>query len=156
MTTNAKTRRLVDRILFLGPASAMLLLFFLIPVIVDVVIAFTDMGRDLRVTRFTTENVVRMLTGDRRLVSVMGTTLVYVSHDLHTVEATCTRGLWLDDGVVKADGPVGLVLDGYRTFFDQVDDYRHPESSLVRLLKVEAQGGNGDGSTRMRSSKSGW
>ena len=78
MTTNAKTRRLVDRILFLGPASAMLLLFFLIPVIVDVVIAFTDMGRDLRVTRFTTENVVRMLTGDRRLVSVMGTTLVYV------------------------------------------------------------------------------
>ena len=71
-------RRLVDRLLFLGPASAMLVLFFLIPVIVDVVIAFTDMGRDLQVTRFTTENVVRMLTGDRRLVSVMGTTLVYV------------------------------------------------------------------------------
>ena len=78
MTTTAKTRRRVDRLLFLGPASAMLVLFFLIPVVVDVAIAFTDMGRDLQVTRFTTENVVRMLTGDRRLVSVMGTTLIYV------------------------------------------------------------------------------
>ena len=78
MTTTAKTRRRVDRLLFLGPASVMLVLFFLIPVVVDVAIAFTDMGRNLQVTRFTTENVVRMLTGDRRLVSVMGTTLIYV------------------------------------------------------------------------------
>lgn len=78
MTTTARTRRHIDRLLFLGPASAMLLLFFLIPVVVDIVIAFTDMGRDLQVTRFTTENVVRMLTGDRRLISVMGTTLIYV------------------------------------------------------------------------------
>lgn len=78
MMTTARTRRRIDRLLFLGPASAMLLLFFLIPVVVDIVIAFTDMGRDLQVTRFTTENVVRMLTGDRRLVSVMGTTLIYV------------------------------------------------------------------------------
>jgi inositol-phosphate transport system permease protein len=36
------------------------------------------MGRNLQVTGFTTENVERMVAGDRRLTSVMATTLVYV------------------------------------------------------------------------------
>ena len=78
MANKVKIRRLTDRLLFLGPASVMLLLFFLLPAIVDVGIAFTDMGRNLQVSRFTAENVVRMVSGDRRLVSVLGTTLVYV------------------------------------------------------------------------------
>ena len=56
----------------------MLLLFFLLPAIVDVAIAFTDMDRSLRVTRFTTENVARLFIGDRRLLGVMSTTLIYV------------------------------------------------------------------------------
>lgn len=68
----------IDRLLFLGPATLLLLLCFVAPVLVDVGLAFTDMGRNLQVTKFTTENVQRMLTGDRRLISVMGTTLVYV------------------------------------------------------------------------------
>jgi inositol-phosphate transport system permease protein len=71
-------RRGVDRLLFLGPATLLLALLFVAPVLVDVGLAFTDMGRNLRVTGFTTENVERMLTGDRRLASVMTTTLVYV------------------------------------------------------------------------------
>ena len=74
----SKHRTTVDRLLFLGPATVLLLLFFAAPVLVDLGLAFTDMGRNLRVTAFTTENVERMLTGDRRLVSVLGTTLVYV------------------------------------------------------------------------------
>lgn len=53
-------------------------MFFLAPVIVDLGLALTDMGRNLQVTRFTTDNVERMLTGDRRLSSVIATTLVYV------------------------------------------------------------------------------
>lgn len=76
-STEAQRRRL-DRLIFLGPATVLLFLFFLAPVIVDIGLAFTDMGRNLKVTKFTTENVERMLTGDRRLVSVMGTTLMYV------------------------------------------------------------------------------
>src|SRR5688500_20159506 len=71
-------RRGLDRLLFLGPATLLLILFFIAPVIVDVVIAFSDMGRNLRVTQFTTENVERMLTGDRRLAGVMTTTFIYV------------------------------------------------------------------------------
>lgn len=72
------TRRRLDRALFLGPATVLLALFFLAPVIVDLGLAFTDMGRNLRVTHFTTDNVERMLTGDRRLPSVIATTFIYV------------------------------------------------------------------------------
>ncbi len=44
-----------------------------------------------------------------------GTTLVFVSHDLAAVEATCDRGVWLDEGVVAADAPVREALGAYRT-----------------------------------------
>jgi inositol-phosphate transport system permease protein len=74
----ARGRRNLDRLLFLGPATLLLVLFFVAPVIVDVGLAFTDMGRNLQVTGFTTENVQRMVSGDRRLTSVMATTLIYV------------------------------------------------------------------------------
>jgi inositol-phosphate transport system permease protein len=47
-------------------------------VLVDIGIAFSDMGRNLRVTEFTTENIQRMLSGDRRLIGVLTTTVTYV------------------------------------------------------------------------------
>jgi inositol-phosphate transport system permease protein len=71
-------RRRIDRIIFLGPATILLGLFFIAPVFVDIGIAFSNMGRNLRVTEFTTENVQRMLTGDRRLIGVLTTTVIYV------------------------------------------------------------------------------
>jgi inositol-phosphate transport system permease protein len=74
----SRSRSTINRLLFLGPATLLLALFFVVPVIVDIGIAFTDMGRDLKVTGFTTENVQRMLGGDSRLSSVMLTTLTYV------------------------------------------------------------------------------
>jgi ABC-type polysaccharide/polyol phosphate transport system ATPase subunit len=48
-----------------------------------------------------------------------GTTLVYVSHDLQTVEAACPRAIWLHNGVVMDDAPVGEVLAGYRGAVEQ-------------------------------------
>ena len=75
---NAASRARLDRLIFLGPATVLLLLFYVFPVIVDVAIAFTDMGRNLEVTRFTTENVARMFGGDRRLAQVLTNTLIYV------------------------------------------------------------------------------
>jgi ABC-2 type transport system ATP-binding protein len=80
-----------------------------------------------------------------RYVLNQGTTLVYVSHDLPTVEATCSRGIWLTEGVVTAQGSIGEVLDGYRRSFDAADEYPHPESSVVRLMKTEVVGGTGNG-----------
>ena len=43
----------------------------------------------------------------RRIGEVVrdGTTLLYVSHDLASVEATCDRAVWLADAVVRAAGP---------------------------------------------------
>ncbi len=49
-----------------------------------------------------------------RHVLSQGTTLVFVSHDLATVEATCTRCVWLTDGRILADGPAREVLSAYR------------------------------------------
>jgi inositol-phosphate transport system permease protein len=76
--THGARRRSVDRLLFLGPATFLLFVFFIAPVLVDLGIAFSDMGRNLRVSEVTTENVQRMLSGDRRLGSVLTTTFIYV------------------------------------------------------------------------------
>ncbi|WP_299621871.1 carbohydrate ABC transporter permease [Pelagibius sp.] len=64
--------------LFLGPALVLLALFFVFPVIVDIAIAFTDMGQTLQVKEFTTKNFERMLGGDRRLSMALGLTFIYV------------------------------------------------------------------------------
>jgi ABC-type polysaccharide/polyol phosphate transport system ATPase subunit len=47
-----------------------------------------------------------------------GTTLVLVSHDLTAIEGVCTRGMWLDQGVVAGDGPLAEVLTGYRRWYE--------------------------------------
>lgn len=72
------TRQAVNFAVFLGPAILLLLVFFLAPVIVDIVVAFTDMGRTLRITEFTTANFERMATRDPRLVHTLGVTFIYV------------------------------------------------------------------------------
>ncbi|MDX6749389.1 sugar ABC transporter permease [Geminicoccaceae bacterium 1502E] len=77
-SSSQRRRQQANLVLFLGPALVLLALFFVAPVIVDIAIAFTDMGRNLKPTGFTTENVERMLTGDRRLGGVLATTAIYV------------------------------------------------------------------------------
>jgi len=49
-------RQRINTLIFLGPVCALLLLFFIAPVIINIGIAFTDMGRNLQVTELTTEN----------------------------------------------------------------------------------------------------
>lgn len=78
MRSGSNSRQWVDRALFLGPATLLLFMFFVLPVIVDIGIAFTDMSRNLRVSGFTTEHFVRMFGGDSRLAGVMLVTLMYV------------------------------------------------------------------------------
>jgi ABC-2 type transport system ATP-binding protein len=54
--------------------------------------------------------------GHERLAELKatGTTIVYVSHDLPSVERTCDRTVWLDGGLLRDDGPTSQVLAGYR------------------------------------------
>nr|WP_235963163.1 ABC transporter ATP-binding protein [Tautonia rosea] len=39
--------------------------------------------------------------------------VVVVSHDMDALSKICTRGIWLDHGVLKADGPIDEVIDSY-------------------------------------------
>ncbi len=73
-----RTRQIVNFLIFLGPACLLLFLFFILPVIVDIGVAFTDMGRTLSASEFTLENFERMFTRDRRLVSTLGLTMIYL------------------------------------------------------------------------------
>ncbi|MEM7020989.1 MAG: sugar ABC transporter permease [Pseudomonadota bacterium] len=73
-----RTRQATNFVVFLGPAIVLLFLFFIAPVIVDVMVAFSDMGRTLKITEFTTANFERMVTRDRRLSSTLALTLIYV------------------------------------------------------------------------------
>src|ERR1700734_2013879 len=48
-----------------------------------------------------------------------GTTLVYVSHDLTSVEATCKQSLWLADAAGQGAGPTREVAALYRKSVEQ-------------------------------------
>lgn len=43
----------------------------------------------------------------------MGKTIVFVSHDLEAVRRVASRAIWLDDGVIRAEGATESVLDAY-------------------------------------------
>ena len=54
-----------------------------------------------------------------------GVTIIFVSHDFSAVEDLCTRAIWLDDGVKKADGDVYDILQALRK------SYEFPQPSLL-------------------------
>lgn len=49
-----------------------------------------------------------------RAVLQEGTTLIFVSHDLASIESIARRGVWLRNGVVAADAPIRDALAAYR------------------------------------------
>ncbi len=72
-----------------------------------------------------------------RHVLSQGTTLVFVSHDLAAVEATCERALWLHDGVVRSTGPVRDVLGDYRASVEVAAESLAPIDGLLSIRDVE-------------------
>jgi lipopolysaccharide transport system ATP-binding protein len=42
-----------------------------------------------------------------------GVSLCFVSHSLETARAVCTRGLWIERGQLRADGPIDEVAEAY-------------------------------------------
>ena len=71
-------RRRANFVIFLGPAIVLTVLFFVVPVLIDIAVSFTDLSRSLRITRFTTEQYAKIFRGDRRLPQVIGLTFIYV------------------------------------------------------------------------------
>lgn len=86
--TAMRGRQAANLCLFLGPAMVLLVLFFIAPVIVDLVISFTDIGRTLKITEFTTEHFERMFTRDSRLTKSLAISLVYVFFTLAIFNVT--------------------------------------------------------------------
>ncbi len=78
-----------------------------------------------------------------REVLAEGTTLVLVSHDLASVEAMCRRGLWLADGVLRADGPAREVLTAYRRSLEFAAEERRHDTGPLRVGHVDAAGADG-------------
>lgn len=78
-----------------------------------------------------------------RQVLADGTTLVFVSHDLAAVEATCGRALWLDAGVIQRDGPVREVVDAYRSFIEEAAELSSAVDGPLRLVKAQVCGPDG-------------
>jgi ABC-2 type transport system ATP-binding protein len=72
-----------------------------------------------------------------------GTTLMLVSHDLAAVEATASRGIWLADGVVRADGPVADVLGAYRAEIEASAAEHADVHGLVHVDAVHSEGPEG-------------
>lgn len=76
--SGAKARQRANFVIFLGPAIVLTVLFFIIPILIDIAVSFTDLGRSLRVTEFTTEQYERVFAGDQRVTQAIGLTFVYV------------------------------------------------------------------------------
>lgn len=72
-----------------------------------------------------------------------GTTLLYVSHDLASVEASCERALWLADAVVLAAGPTKEVVSKYRSAVEQNAALATSTEGVIQVLKADISAADG-------------
>lgn len=75
-----------------------------------------------------------------RVVLEQGTTLVLVSHDLASVESICTRGIWLEQGDIRTDGPIRTALRGYRDSVEDETALRVKTDEPVRFSYCDIRG----------------
>jgi ABC-type polysaccharide/polyol phosphate transport system ATPase subunit len=79
-----------------------------------------------------------------RAVLAEGSTLVFVSHDLAAVEATCANGVWMHNGKVERTGPVREVLGAYRQAVEGVAAGSRPKiDGLIKVHDVTATSPDG-------------
>jgi inositol-phosphate transport system permease protein len=84
----SKARQRANFVIFLGPAILLTVLFFVIPVLIDLVVSFTDLGRSLRMSGFTSEQYQKVFAGDTRLMPAIGLTFIYVLGTLGVFNVT--------------------------------------------------------------------
>jgi len=77
-----------------------------------------------------------------------GTTFIFVSHDLQSVEGMCREGMWLRDGVIAAAGPVRDAVAKYRDWVESYEAHYREKLRRVgeaRIVKLDVTGPNGNG-----------
>jgi len=72
-----------------------------------------------------------------------GTTLVYVSHDLTSVEAVCDQAMWLADASVQASGPTPEVARLYRSSISEDASVNTPDEGIVQMQEASITGPDG-------------
>lgn len=73
-----------------------------------------------------------------------GATLVFVSHDLAAVEATCANGVWIHNGTVQKTGAVREVLSAYRAAVEGEAAVSRPEiRGLIHVREITAASPDG-------------
>jgi ABC-2 type transport system ATP-binding protein/lipopolysaccharide transport system ATP-binding protein len=93
--------------------------------LVDEVLAVGD-------AEFQTKCLGRMATAERE-----GRTVVFVSHNLEAITRLCAHAVWLDQGIAKAIGPAGEVVDTYLgTLGQEIEDFPEDRTGPVALRSV--------------------
>ncbi len=75
-----------------------------------------------------------------REVLHQGATLVYVSHDLATVQAMCKRCIWLNNGIIEMDGPTEEVIESYLLSLEGLISIATHSSSEATLENISITG----------------
>jgi lipopolysaccharide transport system ATP-binding protein len=88
-----------------------------------------------------------------------GRTVLFVSHNMAAVENLCTRGIWIDGGRVRQDGPTRDVIQSYMSTFadaqqaadlSQIQSFRRG-SGEIRYTAIEFLGNDGQPCSLIRS-----
>jgi ABC-2 type transport system ATP-binding protein len=83
-----------------------------------------------------------------------GKTIVVVSHALGTLQQMCDQLAWLDNGVLRAVGPAGDVVDEYLTSVQVATgstEVGRFGTGEVRIAKAELLGPSGRSTTKVRT-----
>lgn len=62
-----------------------------------------------------------------------GTTVLFVSHDINAIRRFCTKGIWIDSGIIKEMGDVNVISDHYLDFL------KGKQEDTKKILKEEKQ-----------------
>lgn len=83
-----------------------------------------------------------------------GTTILFVSHNLHLIQSVCDTAILLADGHIQAQGDAAIVINAYESWLRQVQSRKSIEeviefddtlnSSVLDITKVEILGLNND------------
>jgi len=67
-----------------------------------------------------------------------GRTVLFVSHNMAAVENLCSRGIWIDSGSIREDGPAQRVISSYMTTF------ANTQQASSDLEDTRSRGGTGE------------
>ncbi|MBL7950727.1 MAG: ABC transporter ATP-binding protein [Flavobacteriales bacterium] len=91
----------------------------------------------------------RKSMGRMRSVADSGRTVIFVSHNMFSVQSLCSRAIWLDQGRIRQDGPVAEVVRDHlaehavRTVERTWSMQDAPGTADLRLVGVRVKGSGG-------------